>query len=238
MRTRLDGKVKGKPIAYEAKTSRMPFDWGETIPPYYVPQVQHHLAVTGYDACRVVAMIGGSLPLKTYTVERDDRYIRDLIEVESEFWFKNCVEKIAPEPDGIPAAEEFIRRRHPAEKADTRVATPEETILVRDWHAARATLDAQERVADELRQRIMARIGDAAGIDGPGFKITWKKNKDSSRTGWEEVALSLKRMIDEATRDGRFEHRPGDPGYDEIVGLYTVTKEGPRVFRATIEEIA
>lgn len=238
MRTRLDGKVKGQPIAYEAKTARMPFDWGETIPPYYVPQVQHHLAVTGYDACRVVAMIGGALPLKVYTVERDEDYIRDLIEVESEFWFRNVIEGIQPEPDGNPAAEEFIRRRHPADTEPLRVATPEEYLLVQEWHAAKAALDAQERTTDELRQKITARIGDAAGIEGPGFRVTWKKNKDSIRVGWEQVADSLRTMIDEATRDGRFQHRPGDPGFDEIVSLYTAVKEGPRVFRASIEEIA
>lgn len=236
MRTRLDGKVKGLPIAYEAKTSRMPFDWGEEIPRYYVPQVQHHLAVTGYDACRVVAMIGGSLPLKVYTVERNDEYIADLIEVEREFWFRNVIEGIEPEPDGTESAAAFLARRHPADTEPLRVATPEEATLVWEFKNLDIVADQYARLRDEAKQRLIQRIGAAAGIEGPGFKITHKRSKDGVRVGWEQVATSLENLIIDATLHGRYTPRPEEPDLPTLVSLYSEIRPGTRRFLPTIEE--
>ena len=57
-------------------------------------------------------------------------------------------------------------------------------------------------------------IGERTGIEGPGFRVTYKRAKDSQRIGWEEYAGSLERMV-------------GDAAYD-LKSLYTYTKPGTR----------
>mgnify|MGYP000710176240 CR=1 FL=1 len=56
----------------EAKTSRSDRGWKapDVIPPYYVPQVQHYLAVTGAEVADVPVLFGGS-DYQKFTVERD-----------------------------------------------------------------------------------------------------------------------------------------------------------------------
>lgn len=243
MRARLDGKIKGKPIVYEAKTAAFGFDWTETIPRYYVPQLQHYLAVTGWGEARVVAMIGGRLPLREYTVWRDDDYIRDLVEVESEFWFKNVIEGIEPDPDGGAAAEDFLRRRHPVETEPLRVATPEEAALVRSYKKVELALADIERDKETVKQLIMARIGDAVGIEGEGFRVTLKKTKDVSKTDWAAVSVGLEQMIETAMSEGRFTLRPAadpnkEPSFPELVSVNTTVREGTRRFLPQIEDLA
>jgi putative phage-type endonuclease len=55
------------------------------VPPYYVGQLQHILAVTGYAAVDFFVWVPGRAPL-LLTVPRDEAYIDRLLEREAEFW--------------------------------------------------------------------------------------------------------------------------------------------------------
>lgn len=89
----------GGPRPVEAKTTRWQKEWGEPetdqAPLPYVFQVQHQLAVTGYNEADIAVLIGGS-DFRIYRVQRDEEIIKALIRVESEFW--QCVENRVPPP--------------------------------------------------------------------------------------------------------------------------------------------
>jgi hypothetical protein len=70
---------------------------------------------------------------------------------------------------------------------------------------------------DDLEAEIKLAIGDTEGIAGPGFKVTWKKNRDSTKTNWEAVARGLKSLVTETQ-------------WETIVGIQTSAREGARVF--------
>lgn len=71
-------------------------DWknGE-IPKAYQLQVQHYLAVTGFQKAYIAVLVGGN---KFYWTEiyRDEQLIKMLVSMESHFW--HCV-KTGEEPD-------------------------------------------------------------------------------------------------------------------------------------------
>lgn len=98
----------------------------DNVPIHYVLQVQHYLAVTGYDFAYIACLIGGQNYVERY-IERDEELIAQLIDKESEFW--NCVEtKTPPAWDGSEASWQILRSLYPrAEKGKT-VELPKDLV--------------------------------------------------------------------------------------------------------------
>lgn len=87
----IDGEVKvpereGKGVLEIKTTSEWNGkEWnGENIPVHYMAQMQHYLAVTGYEYGIMVVLIGGN-KLRHWFVERNDEVIEQLIAEEKKF---------------------------------------------------------------------------------------------------------------------------------------------------------
>lgn len=76
----VDRLVIGHKAGLECKTTGQysADDWTMGVPDYYIPQVQHYMAVTGYDTWYVAVLIGGQ-EYKHYEVPRDDGFIREVL---------------------------------------------------------------------------------------------------------------------------------------------------------------
>ena len=126
MLANLDGVVKepdGSFAVFEAKTaSEYKRDvWEHGVPEEYIFQLQHYMAVTGYDKAYVAAVVGGN-SYYCHEVPRDDRYIRKLIRKESEFW--DCVLNVTePKADASPATKSYLEEKY-AESDDTEIILP------------------------------------------------------------------------------------------------------------------
>lgn len=92
----------------EIKTSRFGkgFDDDE-IPDAYYCQVQHYMAVTGLEWFILVALVDREL--KTYVVKRNEKFIAELVECETNFWENNVLRRIAPAPIGTESDLSFIK---------------------------------------------------------------------------------------------------------------------------------
>ena len=55
------------------------------FPPEYYVQIQHYLAVTGWDTWYLAALIGNKR-FVWYTVPRNDEDIKEIMEREEAFW--------------------------------------------------------------------------------------------------------------------------------------------------------
>ena len=64
----------------------------QSVPPWHKPQLQHILAVTGYDEIDVWCWNQGKRGILR-TVKRDDMYIDKLIDAEQRFWFRVLEER-------------------------------------------------------------------------------------------------------------------------------------------------
>ena len=104
MTANVDGEVmhpeKGRGVLEIKTTSEWNRDQWDTdkVPTAYMLQVQHYLAVTGYDFGYICVLIGGN-KFRYWLIERDEELIEMLIQAESEFWY-NVQNKIPPNVDG------------------------------------------------------------------------------------------------------------------------------------------
>jgi putative phage-type endonuclease len=148
-------------------------DWAEEPPLEYQVQVQHGLAVTGFDLASLVVLIGGQR-LLWVDLERNDRFIAVLIEREREFWER--VQKLEP-PAATGADKETLAKLYPKETG-TSVDLPREAL---DWDTrlqeAKEELKRWELVKDESEALLKGWIGEATyGVlpDGAG-RYSWKQ---------------------------------------------------------------
>lgn len=69
--------------------------WRDGVPEAVEAQTMWQLAVTGYDAVHVAALIGGQR-LVDYVVTPDEAYIADLHAIADQFWNENVVAGVPP----------------------------------------------------------------------------------------------------------------------------------------------
>ena len=130
MLANLDGVINldGEMCIFEAKTaSAYKLDnWQSGIPPEYMLQVQHYMAVTGAVKTYIAALIGGN-HFEYRLIERDDEMIAKIITMEKLFWEVNVLGGIAPEIDGTKATTEFFNSKYNFSNGQT-IALPEDVI--------------------------------------------------------------------------------------------------------------
>lgn len=84
-------------------------------------QVQHYLAVSGYQVWYVAALIMGR-EFVIRKIERDEELIRNLIIIEKRFWEDHVLAGVAPDPDGSKAYSEMLLHiYHGDEKKEIRL---------------------------------------------------------------------------------------------------------------------
>lgn len=111
----LDRVVVGEKALLECKTTNA-FNgkaWdNDDVPPSYLVQVMHYLAVTGYEKAYVACLIGNSR-FVIREIERDDDAITALINAEKDFWENHVLAGVMPDPDGSTAASTLIKDMYP-----------------------------------------------------------------------------------------------------------------------------
>jgi predicted phage-related endonuclease len=85
--------------------------WKDGVPDYVQCQVQHQLAVTGKTAADVAVLICGQ-ELRICRIERDEALIRNMVDLEREFW--HYVKTDTPPPaDGSESAARALQCLYP-----------------------------------------------------------------------------------------------------------------------------
>jgi len=182
--------------------------WEEGVPEYVQLQVMHQLAVTGKQAADVAVLICGQ-ELRVHRIERDERLIASLVELERDFW--RCVEEdVAPVPDGSDSADQALRSLFPFDRG-TEVDLSgdlEMSATFSDLVAVRQVIAGHAETEAKLKQRIQQRMGDASRAVFERGAVTWKRSKDSQ-------AVDVDRLAQE---------------HADLVSRYRVTRPGSRRF--------
>ena len=190
--------------------------WTDQFPEYYKAQLQVQMMVTGATFAHLAVMFSGQ-DFFIYSMEYDEDMAQKILDATDEFW--PFVERDQmPEADGSDEATEYIKSEFARGDA-AEVKDPTEEILeaLKDLQKAKLDeKDAQTRKA-EAENKIKVYMGDATVIKGV---CTWKNNKDSVKTDWEQVAsVALASMSAEDQK--------------KLIASYTTTKPGARVLRIT-----
>ena len=163
------------PVVFEAKTASAykAGEWEDTIPDEYALQLQHYMAVTGYQGAYIAVLIGGN-SFKWKFIERDEELIFMLIELESAFW--DHVQYYTPPPlDGSEASARFLSERFPDSVPKSQITLPDTAAdLLAQYDEAIEQLE----VVTEQKQRAENLLKEMLGENEVGTAgdriITWK----------------------------------------------------------------
>ena len=217
----LDGWNHDLQIPVDAKNIKWKNEkWGEAwtdeFPEYYKAQLQVQMMVTGATFAHLAVMFSGQ-DFFIYSMEYDEDMAQKILDASDEFW-PYVENDQMPEADGSDEATEYIKSEFARGDAAA-VKEPTEEILEALKGLQKAKLDekdAQTRKT-EFENRIKLFMGDSTAIKGV---CTWKNNRDSVKTDWEQVAsVALASMSAEDQK--------------KLIASYTTTKPGARVLRIT-----
>lgn len=238
-----EGRAWRLPYIVEAKTSRAGADFGEPgtdeIPRYYKAQTIVQAACSGAPVVHVAVLIAGSSP-RNYVVEPTKEQIEAVIGAGVEFWNDHVLADVEPE-----ASEDYLRRKHPIDDGEDLVATDADIQIAERYRLAEQN-EAQATAAKlEVRTKIIERLGTHSRLIGPGFRISYKRSKDSTETNWKNLAGDYRRILDRVAEEIAAELAAGGksplsdfPGLDleTLESIHTQTKPGSRRFTPKFDE--
>jgi len=157
------------------------------IPLHYQLQIQHYLAVSGYDAWYIAALIFGK-EFIVHKIERDEELIQSLITIEKRFWEQNVLAGIMPDPDGSKTADEVLAKYFP-QKEGISVLLPDymETQLNRRKELVEL-IEKLETEKKTIEQSVKKYLGDsnATEAENESFFVRWK-NVETDRVDVDKL---------------------------------------------------
>ena len=159
------------------------------IPAHYLAQVDHYLAVSGFDCWYVAALIFGR-ELVIHKIVTDKQVLSDLIDKEELFWTNHVVPQIPPAPNGCDCDTQQINQMYEVDNRDKTA----------DLSALHGLLDKRQELSDQIEQmeqektaieqQVKLKMQDAAYGTAPGYKVSWvsseSKRVDSQRLRKEQ----------------------------------------------------
>lgn len=140
----LDRVVVGEKALLECKTTSEYnlSEWeGDEVPASYLCQIQHYLAVTGFEMAYVAVLCGGNKFIWK-EIPRDDELIDIIIDNEKQFWAKHILAENPPGIDGSEAAGELLKKLYPTDNGESIMFTEKEDGI----------LNALESVNKEMKE--------------------------------------------------------------------------------------
>ena len=183
MLANLDREVIGAPDVQilECKTAGVHGArlWRDGVPEYVQLQVMHQLAVTGKQTADVAVLIGGQ-ELRIHRIERDDRLIAQLVELERRFWLM-VEEDRAPLADGSDSAHQALQALYPRDRGDVLDFSGDLVMsaLFSDLLAVRQARKAQAEQEARIKQAIQQRMGSASRAVFETGAVSWMRSQDS-----------------------------------------------------------
>jgi putative phage-type endonuclease len=194
--------LNSKGILEVKTTGRESEEWGEEgsdeVPQAYHIQVSHYMAVTEREYVEIALLAGGQR-FKLYRVARDEAYIRQIVELEAEFW--EWVRTQTPPP---PETSDEANRRWPVSTASEVQADPETIKAVR----ALAFYKALEKRAKDrqgpLELSIKAALGDRGDTLMAGLQklATWK-TQPANRFDMDNFKKDFPELVHAYTTEGK-----------------------------------
>jgi len=193
----IDGLTKdedGRTILFEGKTTGAwrAKTWKDDLPLAVWVQCQHNMSVTGTAAALVAVLIGGQ-KFELHHVDRDDAYIAQLIELESNFYHKHLVPQVPPAIDGSKASEKALAILFPTDDGtELTVDDPDAEDAILRYLDCKTAISDLEKEKRKAANEIKALLGDhLAGTIGGKYRATWKTIE---RDGYEVKACCYRKL--------------------------------------------
>lgn len=187
----------------EVKTSRSSDNWGDPgtdeVPAPYLAQVQHYLAVTGFEVADVAVLIGGS-DFRIYEVPADIELQEMIIEKEARFW-EMVQAGTPPEVQSYADAVALFGKRSLPSIIQ---ATPEALDAHFRLSNIKEQIEALKAREDALKGLLCAFMGEADTLSDGGKTIaTWKQAKAANRLDVDTLKNDLPEIYKKYLKQGQ-----------------------------------
>jgi len=152
----------------------------DAIPEMYMAQIQHYMAVTGYEGWWIAVLIGGN-HFKYQYVERDEDYIDNLIKLESDFWYNHVQPGIMPEVDGSSASSNLIKKMFPKAESKTSITLNGESNAIINKYLDYCQLESEySDLKEDSVNKLKMMLGENEKGATDNYIVNWK-NVNSNR---------------------------------------------------------
>ncbi|SIT91532.1 YqaJ viral recombinase family nuclease [Edaphobacillus lindanitolerans] len=176
MRANIDRVVVGERAILECKTTSAwnAEQWeGEDIPASYICQVQHYLAVTGYEKAYFAVLIGGNR-FVWKEIDRDDELIDIIIDREKHFWEEHVLAGVPPEIDGSPAAGELLAKLYPEDDGETAMLTKSDEELLEALESVKGEIKELDTLKKQYENKLKMTLANSPHGVSPRFEVTYR----------------------------------------------------------------
>lgn len=195
MTANLDRDVVGEKAFLECKTASeyLKDSWnGEDVPAAYLCQLQHYLAVTGYEKAYIAVLIGGN-KFVWKEVARDDEFIELMIQHEKAFWENHVLANVPPAIDGSSSASELLAKMYPQDDGSAIMLDDQSNTLIEAIESIKTEEKQLEMQRKEYENQLKMMLGESAEGHSDRFKVTYKtiasSRLDSKRLKEEQPAI-------------------------------------------------
>lgn len=211
----LDRVVVGERALLECKTTSAynKDQWeGDNVPATYLCQVQHYLAVTGYEKAYIAVLIGGN-NFVWKEIPRDEELIEMIIEREKDFWENHVLANVAPPIDGSQAAEDLLKKLYPDDNGETIMLTQEEDKLINALEQVKSELKDLETMKKRYENQLKMKLEESTFGVTSKFELSYKSQIrntiDSKRLREEMPDIATKYTKESKTRVLRIKQTDG-----------------------------
>jgi len=170
----IDRDVVGERVLLECKTTNAfaADQWeGDQIPPAYMCQVQHYMAVLDYEKAYIAVLIGGQKYVWK-EIERDDEFIELMIQHEKDFWENHVLAGVPPEIDGSKSASELLVKMYPEDNGETIMLPSDDAeMLIEAIESIKAEVKEKRDLQKSYENKLKLMIGEAEKGVTPRYEV-------------------------------------------------------------------
>lgn len=184
----VDRLIVGRDAGLECKTASAynADKWKDgEIPPHYLIQCQHYMAVTGKKEWYIAVVILGQ-DFKYAKISRDEDMIQNLVAIESEFWNGHVLQGVLPKPDGSEICDEVLEQYFKVSRRDSAISLVGFDEKLKRRAELGELIGKLEREQKQIDQEIKLYMKDSETAVSGDFKVSW--------TGVETSRLDTKRL--------------------------------------------
>lgn len=142
------------------------------VPIHYQMQVQHYLAVSGFERFYVAGLILGQ-EFVIRVIERDEEMINNLIAIEERFWNENVLSRVMPDPDGSKGCGDLIAKQYFYSDAERSVQLLGYDSELRRREEIGQLIDKLEAEKAAIDQKIQIALKDSAYGTTENYRVSW-----------------------------------------------------------------
>lgn len=197
-------------------------DGSDVIPLAYMLQLMAQMMVTMTERAALAVLFNryefARFPIKF------DPIVAERIHERATLFMANYVQTDTPPPvDGSSSWTDWIGKHFRQQHKDILTATEVEHEFAVALHDTQKQSKVLEEEAEGLRNRLKLAIGEAGGMEGPDWRITWSQSKDKTKVNWKALAE-------------KWGPNPTSDVYIADLAAHTTTEPASRTFRFTFKE--